>query len=407
MEILLQCLFFITINIIVSFEILDYQNSEYGKCFLICIPVIAAYFCRKYVKEFFSFYFLHFLFFVAAILFARSGKEAFFYCIEILFLSVYSSHIKLQTTKMSEERVPLAALAAMIFCYVAGLDTQNQLVIQSGLLLLVFFTIAEIIYNNLDKVNTVFVENRENVNFPAKQLFNVNRSMLIISAVIVFLGMMAFYSGPYGNFFQMIAKFFFWLNGRIGALIFKDSVSVPHEVSTNTETLAMPTQPDTIDPNFVPLPPGSFSQLINTLLGVFAIIVTIVLIIKIIMDVRNSVKKKKYGADLIEFVKPKKKEKDFIKRLEKNSTDEESEIDYNLKLRKLYKKKVKKGIGNEKIPASIFPEDVTRKAITDEKNEAKDITDIYEKARYSNEKINSEEIEKVKNVNITVNKSNK
>jgi len=77
---------------------------------------------------------------------------------------------------------------------------------------------------------------------------------------------------------------------------------------------------------------------------------------------------------------------------------EVSELDHNLKLRKIYKRKVKKGIGNEKIASNEFPEDITRKGISEDPKEVKIVTDIYEKARYSKEKINSEEMDIIKNI---------
>jgi len=397
LEILMQCIFFVTLNIIFSFLMLKYNASQYSRCLMISVLVIAAYLFRKYINSFFTFYFCHFLLFVVAIFYARSADECFIYIIQVGILFAYSSNIKIKTTSLSEEKIPIIGMVIMVICYVTGVYTKNTVMIQSGLLLLVLFILIEIIYNNLDKINNVFIENKESVDFPATQLFRVNMNMLIASLIVVFVGMMAFYSGPYGNVFQIIGNFFL----RIIGLILKWLLYRKPQVYENIETTSASDSFNTEESetgNYMANNPGSFDQLFYALLIMLAIFFTIVLIIKIARDINKFAKKKKLGADIIEFIKPQKKEKNRIKISRGNILREESEIDHNLKLRKIYKKKVKKGIGNEKIASNEFPEDITRKGISEDPKEVKIVTDIYEKARYSKEKINSEEMDIIKNI---------
>ena len=398
LEILMQCLFFVTLNIIFSYLFLKYNIGEFNRCLMISVLVIAAYFFRKFINSFFAFYFLHVLLFVAAVFYARSGNECFIYILQVGILMTYSGHIKITTMRVSGEKIPMVGMAVMVVCYMLGMGTNNTVMIQSGLLILVVFTLVEIIYNNLDKINNVFIENKENVDFPATQLFKVNMDMLATSLIIVFMGMMAFYSGPYGNVFQVIGKFFYWLIGLILKLLLYRKPQAIVEVETSSSTSAMESIDNTGE-GYVPPSSGSFDQLFYSLLIMFAIFITIFLIIKIVGDIKKFARKKKLGADLIEFIKPKKNDKDKIKISRVKHLNEKSELDHNLKLRKIYNKKVKKGIGKERLPLYAFPEDITRKGISEDANDVKIITNIYEKARYSNEKVNSEEIEIMKNTN--------
>lgn len=403
LEILLQCLVFTTLSIMLSYMVLKYNVNEYSRCLMICPLVIAAYYIRKNIDNFFLFYILQILLFVAAILFGRNANERFIYFLEVILLAIYSGHIKISTPSPSEERVPLVGMIVMVICYGSGLYANNEIMIQSGLLFLIVFVIAEISYNNLDKVNNLFIEHKQSVNFPTKQLIRVNRDMMIISLIIVSLGMLIFYTSPYGNLFQIIGSFFYWLMGIIGSVLFKRA---PDNIQNETTTFAS-TVEDTIEKatkDYVSASSGSFSQLINTLLIIMSIFISIFLITKICLQIKNYTKKKKYGADIIEFINPKKK--NIYKVSRKNILKEESELDYNLKLRKIFKKKVKQGIGKKEIPINTFPEDVTRTAITKDVKEAKTYTDIYEKARYSNEKVDSEEIQKIKNIIINKDKDN-
>jgi len=400
LEIVMQCLFFVTLNIIVSYLLLKYNVSEYNRCLMISVLVIAAYLFRQYIHSFFTFYLLHVFLFVAAVFYARSANECFLYILQVGILVAFSGHIKVATMRVTEEKMSLVGMAVMVVCYMLGLGTHNTVMIQSGLLILVLFTLAEIIYNNLDKINNVFIDNKENADFPAKQLFRVNMDMLATSVIIVFMAMMAFYSGPFGNIFQMIGRFLQWIIASILKLLLYRK---PLEQSV-LPTFSVETIGDSSEDKAEGMDPpisGSFDQLFYALLIMLIIFITIVLIIKIVKEMKNFSKKKKLGADMIEFIKPKKNATSKIKISRVNHKNEESEFDHNLKLRKIYKKKVKKGLGKEKLPTNAFPEEITRKGISVDEKNIKIVTEIYEKARYSNEKVNAEEIEIIKNINNT------
>jgi len=397
LEILMQCLFFITLNIIFSFLALKYNVAEYNRCLMISVLVIASYIFRRCIDRFFTFYFMHALLFVAAIFYSRTSNECFFYILQAGILFAFSTNIKMTTIKISEEKMPMVGISSMVACYFIGIWINNEVMIQSGLLILVLFTMAEIIYNNLNKINNVFIDNKENVDFPANQLFKVNMHMLTTSLIFVLLGMMAFYKGPFGNIFQIIGRFFNWIICLILKLLLHKAPLKIKEV----ETIATikETKERATEGYYASNDSGSFGQLFYTLLVMFAIFITIVLIIKIVTEFKNFAKKKKLGSDLLEFINPKKIAKNKIKISRANILGEESELDHNLKLRKIYKKRVKKGIGHEKIPFNAFPEEITRKGISEDTNDIKIVTDIYEKARYSNEKVNAEEMDIMKNIN--------
>jgi hypothetical protein len=108
----------------------------------------------------------------------------------------------------------------------------------------------------------------------------------------------------------------------------------------------------------------------------------------------NNAKRK--DTDYLEKIKPAEKAKrtasvKMQKKEAKPSTESEA-------VRKFYKKSVIRGSKKKKPDNTLQPSELTRAAITDNRQDSEEITKIYEKARYSNEQITKEETKHLKEI---------
>ena len=99
--------------------------------------------------------------------------------------------------------------------------------------------------------------------------------------------------------------------------------------------------------------------------------------------------------DLVEYVKPVRTRG---MRKNKKMRDADNTGEMNWKLRKLYRKRVLKGSGKEGPDKTQMPTELTQANITEDPGEAEHITRLYEKARYSDQSVTKEELEKMKNL---------
>lgn len=110
--------------------------------------------------------------------------------------------------------------------------------------------------------------------------------------------------------------------------------------------------------------------------------------------IKNFNQTKKQGFDVVEFVKP-KEEKEYIKKnFAKNNYKESKSVK---SVRKIYKMAVLKGTKGNIPNLSSLPSKLTKDNITEDEIKAETITQIYEKARYSEEKVTEEETNLIKN----------
>ena len=106
-------------------------------------------------------------------------------------------------------------------------------------------------------------------------------------------------------------------------------------------------------------------------------------------------KTKRLGTDMVEYIKPDNRKVSIQNNVYKDVT-ETGEENNKKAVRKYYKKRVKKGFGKEKPQKTYMPIELTKHSITNDEAQSKKITDIYEKARYSNEPITKEELDIIK-----------
>ena len=138
--------------------------------------------------------------------------------------------------------------------------------------------------------------------------------------------------------------------------------------------------------------PSHVAEAVAEAVGVVLIAACVIALVWFVVRyVKQINKTKKLGTDTVEYIRPKKSS---IKTENNVYVTQEiiSEQKNNKAARKYYKKRVKKGFGRKKPEKTYTPQQLTKYGITADDDNAKRITDAYEKARYSNQTVTDEEL---------------
>ncbi len=424
LELVIQSLLFLSLTIALMMGTLGLNMGQIWKCLIVVIPVCITYILRKTVEKFQAFVALDVLIVLSSFLLGSNYNEKAFYVIIFFLIGIYSMRVKHKMIKYEQtamqlgetamlqnvdikgrlrehyfdgEKIPMALAGVMVFGYFLGFSNGNPTVLNCEVIICILFVLCEIVYNHLDKLNDVYVSNADKSEFPAEQLKNVNIFTLIITCVFVLVGMLAFYNGEYGNIFSIIGDIgmsgikailrgFIFILGLFGGNADK---AVEQTTEATTESS------DTLDIGEA-IQPSHFAEALAETFGIMLMIAVVVALIYFaIKYVKQLNKTKRLGTDMVEYVKPDNKKVRAENKIYKdiNEVGEES----NKKaVRKYYKKRVKKGFGKEKPQKTYTPIELTKHSITNDETQSKKITDIYEKARYSNEPITKEELDIIK-----------
>lgn len=210
------------------------------------------------------------------------------------------------------------------------------------------------------------------------------------------ISMLAFYNGKYGNMFSwvqlgayQIARFlvgaFLFLLGLGGS---GSGEKKPIEEKKDPQDLL-----DEIEE--LEYTDSPILEAIAETLGFLLILAIFAGIIYILVHyMKNFNRTKKQGFDVVEFVKPKEEKERIKKASEKKDYKESKSVK---SVRKIYKMAILKGAKGNIPNCSTLPSKLTIDNITEDKIKAATITEIYEKARYSEENITEEETNLIKN----------
>jgi hypothetical protein len=241
----------------------------------------------------------------------------------------------------------------------------------------------------------VFATNSHKKEFPAQQLKRVNVLIIVSTCVLILVGMLLFYNGEYGNIFSIIGTGVFaafrwiirlilaiWGSGKAG------SSSVQEEATEAAEEIL--DEADFYEPSVA-------AQAAMEVVGIALVIAAVVGVLYMIYVYAkgfNNAKRK--DTDYLEKIKPAEKVKRTSSvKMQKKETKPSTE---NEAVRKFYKKSVIRGSKKKKPDNTLQPSELTRAAITDNRQDSEEITKIYEKARYSNEQITKEETKHLKEI---------
>lgn len=409
LELLLQCIVFVQLMVFVGICLLHYTGMEFYKCFLVIIPVVLQYAIRKWFDNLPGIILTGGIFIVLSCLIANGYNERFFYIAVVMLVTAYAISVNFSTKAKGAERMPVACVALIIVSYLFGINLHSIVLVQIAMIQLVIFVLVQIVYDNFMKLEQVFEDNREDDYFQGKVLLKVDMAITAILVIVIFFAMMIFYVSPIGNnIFSSIGSGALWLLMNIIYFIFKDApraVDIPTETQGETVTGGDPLQElmseKSSTSDDVPQMDDSLTAFLQVLTMIILMIVIIAFVVALIVLIKKAIEKyrmkKQLGADTIEYIKS-------TKEFEEQTTDkfdyienQTETMDRNEKLRKAYKRraeeKIKGKTRKQSIGRSDMPADITRKHITEDKKDAETITELYEKARYSSQRISEEELQ--------------
>ena len=401
LEIIMQCLVFLTGAVIVCYEPLAFAPGDFFRCLFVIPAVIAAWILRHKNMRNKRFYLWHAVIVIAAVIIGRNDNESFFFCILMLLLTLYSSYVMYKNERADKERPPYPMLIVMLYAFISGKSYDNNIVVGTALLSAAAFVILSVVYENLFRMKLVFRENQTMSDFPAKQLSKVNGYIIFITVAAMIAAMIIFAGIGTGDFSflgkvgivigRAVAVFIIWLIEMLGK--FQDKAPAGQNApSGDVEDKILEYM--TMDNGN-----GTIERIINAVIVVVAIMLVIAVIFALIKALNRFMQRenvKLEGSDVIEFVRgdSKKSRVRAAKVKEEPVTGTDNE-----KLRKMYRKMVKRGMkknGRKMLSPSMTPSDITNSNITDNEAIAAEITSAYEIARYSDDSVTKQDIEKLK-----------
>ncbi len=420
-EMLEQCIVFLAAIYTFYFGLFKMDNTAILYGLWVPAVTILAFAARKWVQKIQLFIFSNIFIFIIAYIFSISDEMILSNMIMALVISLYS--IKLKNHKISlitdqempirdgytasqakekalksmliSEAVPIYAVAIIIIGYIVGSIQNMEVLMMVEALLSIVFVLLALIHNNANYMYRIFQLNKDKADFPAGQLKYVNKYVNIISIVLIMLSMLAFYNGKYGNMFSLVQSGAYQIiRLLISAFLFLLGLGggdseVKEPIKENKDPQ------DYIDDTELEYTDSPILEAIAEAVGFLLILAIFAGIIYILVHyIKNFNRTKKQGFDIVEFVKP-KEEKEYVKKAyTKNHYKESKSVK---SVRKIYKMAILKGTKGDVPDCSSLPSKLTKDNITEDEIKAAAITQIYEKARYSEEKITEEETDLIKN----------
>lgn len=425
LELLIQIVTFLSAFIAIYFGALQKPDLVFWKCSFIIVFVTAAYFGRKKIVHFGPFMTIHLFMIAVSFLIGTTDAERFSYLLISGLIAGYSIRLKTITLQksdisnlplsdhaeemgiaeqlevkknlMASEQMPFGFCAFMVIGYMVGHAASRAIVMNSEVILFVAFVLLQVVYQDIKKLNTVFLTNQEKQHFPKEQLKRVNTLIIAGTVFLMFLAMLLFYNGEYGNIFGLMGA------GGMALLRFvlKVILAVWGSGSEDSgtvmeETTAAQTEEDLGDIEDFYQPSAAASALIEVFGMILMIAAAAGLLYLLYAYAKNFNKKRKPEAYIEEITAIEKNKKSAQKV--QVSRKQQQTFSENETVRRLYKKRVLKGTKKNKLDRTLPPEDLTKQTITEDALLSDGITQLYEKARYSDETVTKEEIKQFKEI---------
>lgn len=272
-------------------------------------------------------------------------------------------------------------------CYVAGFTIKAESGTVIPFYCSMIYVIAFFIWYNIRNLNTFVSENGRVKSFNAEQAVNVNSVMLAIFMLVCTAVMFIM---PRLHLQDIIKAVLLGIWRLALAGFHALNIPMPEGGYELEQALIEKEQEEGSDFG-IGLEMTEGNDILDLIMVIFAAVIFVcmmVLVLKALKDLRY---KKSQGNDVKEFVKPAlRKEKNTpLKKKEKFFFHAPNDI----AVRKLYKglilNNAKKG---QKVDKTDTPSEIS-KSVIGWSESTREITDIYEKARYSEEKIAKEEVE--------------
>lgn len=250
------------------------------------------------------------------------------------------------------------------------------------------------ISNNVHKLEDLLRIHSDNSSFPLREIRRINGLIIASITLLIVLAAALFYAGDYsqvnGGFaigfvilFKNIMRIILFLWGHTGK---ESSYTEPvKETEAETKTFKNRLEGQNVENPF----PEALAEAFGALLAAIVIVTIIYIFVTYLKNYKSA---KQVKLDYVEYIRPNEtKERD--KKSQKTVKQKESREVRSV--RKIYKKMVLDS--KKKIDSRLSPSQITKAYITDLDSSSRKITQIYEKARYSENAISDEEIDFLKN----------
>lgn len=318
---------------------------------------------------------LHFAAVLSVLVFAKGSMEniAVVFVIAAIFMIV-------SLKRKTDYPIAPADVGIILASYILGGTVESAYAAVIPAYGIIVYIICYIIFTNLKNMAEFVSENEDVKSFKADQAWNVNIVMLAFFMIVCLIAM---FIVPRLHIQQILAYGWYYIWGGIVWLLRKiDAPTGGYELEFSQNKPAID---DSMDSPGLYLGTEDGSLILNAIAVGVAVVLMVVMAVLIIIAVRKIRFSKVSGNDVREFIKP-----DFYDIITgKAAKPVKYEIvgNNNEKVRKKYKRYIMKNKGkNTVIPESEVPHNITKLAGGDEA-----FTKLYEKARYSNEKITDEE----------------
>ncbi len=314
------------------------------------------------------------------------------YIVVYAAMIIYSIGLILGKKNHTDEHMAVGMVLYFITVMIVGEVTKRAVIEQWALYFGIVFIILEVLYHNINNMNDIMIMSHDVKNFPAKQMVSVNAFIMTAVAVIC-IGAMFIIDNPYvyrmlDALKNIIFAFLRIIFGFIGGGTEDEPI---------IEEPAAPEAPN--EGMQLPMESGIIQDILNGLAMILGIAMIIMVVICIAAALVRLMKKMHgsdgVSGDIREFVAPdeKKVRLDRTKRRAEHATA--GAVD--MKVRRIYRSMVIHGAKKKKLSVSynMTPGEISEKYIT---VLADDATELYEKARYSNDELSDAELELMKDI---------
>lgn len=366
---------------------MHYETFQVFNTLYIGGVVCIFYFTNILVKNGKLAFLLHFAA-VASILFAVNGtvEDKMTVVVPAIALAYYSMKRK------SEAPFMLLDMGIIVGCFIIG----GSIPAESGTVIPLFgaiiYVISYLIWYNLINLNDFVIRNGSVKSFNAEQAVNVNSVMLAIFVVVCCAAMFVITKLNLQNIIRSVLLFL-WR----GVLVVWHALDLkmPERVYELEQSLEKKSD-EPVEGFAVYFEMSEGNDVLNVIAFVFAAIIFVSILVLVIRSLRSLRYEKQHNLDVKEFVKPRLNQERKAQNREKMNLfwNTPNEITVRRLYQDLIKKRLKKG---QVVDDKDTPSEITTGIIGWDEN-TQSITQIYEKARYSDEKISGEEVTEMRNL---------
>lgn len=395
-EVSLQALVFYIVLFMLSYHFIMEVSKGTLKCFLLAVlPVLLLYLARMLITNNALIIMIHMGVAVFYIAYGKTAEEKLAYLLLGVALIVFSLSLSGVHRKDGSEKIPIGFVCLFVLAIMLGKNAELDSLVKAGVYGGSIFIVLQILYMNFDQVNKFIRMNQEIAGLPIRQIVSVNTFQMFL-LVVLFFGVIFLFCNSYVNI--MVEALCQLIGGGVKYVlrfifsIGKDWKSDGYVPTPNPEERGLMELQALMEESIWTDILNGIGMLMGSLLGM---ILLIGLCVGIIVIVSKKFRVMSFGAenDIKEFVIPRDFAEFHIRHSKKDKREKGTGT--NVRVRKLYKVHVKKAAAQRRavIDKTLMPYEISKLYV---QNHAGQVTDIYEKARYSDETITQEEMIRLK-----------